>query len=110
MKQLLLAVLLGLAPVLLVSGQPIPTYQNDGIVEVPPQIAPQIDATNFINNGNFDINLDAVGNFSGSLFFSFTTPLYEMADTLNFKNNTPMSSDTGFLFDTADGGVGGNGG
>src|SRR5713226_3026419 len=32
------------------------TYENDGQVLVPPYIAPNIDATNFINKGQFIIN------------------------------------------------------
>ena len=31
-------------------------YVNDGVVLCPPQIPPQVDATNFVNNNYFDIN------------------------------------------------------
>jgi len=37
-------------------GQAAGIYRNDGFVIVPPLIAPNIDATTFVNNGQFIIN------------------------------------------------------
>ena len=66
-------------------------YQNDGVITFPGTVnfPPQIDATNFVNNGVFTIN---------------TLP-YETSDTLNYTNNGWMSSDVGFWFDTQNTGV-----
>lgn len=68
------------------------TYQNDGIVNYPENIAtpPQIDATNFINNSQFIINFTALQG---------TQPFYETSDTLNYTNRGLMMANTGFQFD-----------
>jgi hypothetical protein len=62
-------------------------YENDGIVfynGAPHTYPPLIDAINFVNNGTFTIN----------------TVLYETWNTINYTNNSLMSSDVGFRFDT----------
>src|SRR5436305_7429213 len=77
-------------------------YRNDGFVIVPPLIAPNIDATTFVNNGQFVIN------FTNELFIVLgrETELgvqadpYETQNTLNFTNlaGAFMSCNTGFRF------------
>src|SRR5882672_9719173 len=57
-------------------------YINNGTVMFPPQI----DATNFINNGSFDI---------------FTVLPFDTSNTQNFTNNGTMFGSVGFRFDTA---------
>src|ERR1044071_1645864 len=57
-------------------------YINNGTVTFPPQI----DATNFINNGTFDI---------------FTTIPFDTSNTQNFTNNGSMFGTVGFRFDNA---------
>lgn len=63
-------------------------YVNDGVVVAPPDIPPQVDATNFVNNNYFSINFT-------NLFFP---QLYETDNTLNFTNNGIMIANTGFRF------------
>ena len=69
-------------------------YINDGVVSVvqPPQYAPQIDATNFVNNGIFNItNLNRAG---------LNPPLpFETWNTLNYSNRNRMTGDSGWRFD-----------
>jgi hypothetical protein len=76
-------VLCGLAGLLLVQTVPAGQqfYVNNAVVAN----APNIDATNFINNNSFT-------SLSGSL--------YETTDTLNYTNNGTMNGSGGFLFDT----------
>lgn len=63
-------------------------YINNGYV----YSAPVIDATNFVNNGTFDI---------------FTYPLpFETSNTRNFTNNGTMTGGVGWRFDTAPAGTG----
>src|SRR5436309_1194082 len=101
-------VLAGLAGLLLVNSaftQAGANYRNDGFVIVPPLIAPNIDATTFVNNGQFVIN------FTNELFIVLgrETELgvqadpYETQNTLNFTNlpGAFMSCNTGFRFDFA---------
>jgi hypothetical protein len=69
-------------------------YINNGIVSVtsPPTDPPQIDATNFVNNGLF-----AITNLNNG---SLTPPFpYETWNTLNFSNRNRMVGDSGFRFD-----------
>jgi hypothetical protein len=111
MKRLLFAGVINLVICMVVLGQPSPIYENDGVVEVPPQFAPQIDATNFVNKGLFDINFLST-TFKTTFFNGFAAvnvQLYDFSDTLNFTNQNGMSTDTGFRFDTFAGGSGGNG-
>src|SRR6266496_6006380 len=62
-------------------------YINNGLVTFPPQI----DATNFVNNGTFDFV--STSNYT---IFPFDT-----SNTQNFTNNGTMFGIVGFQFDTA---------
>jgi hypothetical protein len=57
------------------------TYFNSGLVTFPPQV----DATNFVNNGTFQIA---------------TTKPFETSNTRNFTNNGTLNGSVGFRFDT----------
>jgi hypothetical protein len=96
MKRLLLANLL---TVLIVpAGLATTTYINNGTVSIisPPQIIPSIDASNFVNNGTFNI----VNNNSVN---QFQPPLpYETWNTRNWTNSNRMTGDPGFKFDYFD--------
>jgi hypothetical protein len=64
-------------------------YENNAIVDyagVPYTYPPMIDATNFVNNNTFTID---------TLLYP-----YETWNTINYTNNSLMSSDFGFWFDT----------
>jgi len=67
-------------------------YVNDGVVLSPPQIAPVIDATNFVNNNWFEIN-------------SIFDP-YETSSTVYYTNRGTMISSYGFRFETTPSGSG----
>lgn len=71
-----------------VSAQPAPFYINDGLVQAPPQVPPQIDAVNFVNNATF--------NIQGLL----STMPYATANTVNYTNRGVMASSSGFAFMT----------
>lgn len=58
-----------------------PTYFNSGLVTFPPQV----DATNFVNTGTFQIN---------------TSLPFETSNTRNFTNNGTLNGSVGFRFDT----------
>jgi hypothetical protein len=92
MNRAFLSILLGLA--LTGSGwaQTADFYENDGIITCPPDIAPQIDAFNFVNVGVFSIDFTNI---------TPNTILFTTASTLNFTNRGFMSSNQGFEFDTA---------
>jgi hypothetical protein len=79
------------------SSQTADFYVNDGVVNCPPQVPPQIDATNFVNNNFFSIN-----------FTSFTEngQNYQTANTRNFTNNGLMIGNSGYQFDTGPTGAG----
>ena len=70
-------------------------YINNAIIEYPGNVVspPQVDATNFVNDGTFIINFTSLG---------FPQPLYETSDTINYTNsgNAVMAANTGFQFDT----------
>jgi hypothetical protein len=69
-----------------------PLYENDAIVNYPGNVSwpPMIDATNFLNNGEFIINFTT---------FSMQTEFYETWNTLNYTNYGLMTANTGFQFD-----------
>ena len=71
-------------------------YVNDSFINCPPQIPPQVDATNFVNNNYFSIN------FTNLL----SVQPYRMANTLNYTNNGYMVGNYGFQFDTGPSGSG----
>ncbi|HWW00692.1 MAG TPA: hypothetical protein VNZ64_13425 [Candidatus Acidoferrum sp.] len=73
-------------------GQPMPFYVNDGVVNSPPDPAPQIDALNFINNNTFTIIITN---------FAINSQLWDSSDTVNFTNNGVMTGAPGFQLDTA---------
>ncbi len=81
-------------------AQPMTYYVNDGVVQCPPDIPPQIDALNFINNNSFTI-IDTNILIPNSR-------LYDTSDTINFTNSASavMVGDPGFQFDTAPSGSG----
>jgi hypothetical protein len=64
-------------------------YENNGIVD--DAYPPDIDATNFINNGSFTVDFTTI---------SLVQPFYETSDTINYTNNGTMVANTGFQFDT----------
>jgi len=71
-------------------------YDNAGIVTYPGTQKygpPQIDATNFVNSGLFEINFQTL---------DLIAPYYETSDTVNYTNTDSgvMVADTGFQFDT----------
>jgi hypothetical protein len=72
-------------------------YVNDAVVNCPPQIPPQVDAVNFVNNNFFSIN------FTNGLI---NPPLYKTANTVNFTNTGYMFANYGFQFDTGPSGAG----
>ena len=95
MKRLLLFVLLSVlgAPLALATTN----YINSGTVSIvsPPQVAPQIDASNFVNYGTF---------FITNLYANGTAPPlpYETWNTRNWTNANRMAGDSGFRFDYYD--------
>ena len=81
------------------------TYDNSGFFSAPPEIPPNIDAVNFINDGDFIIN------FTNQIWFQppFQSPYpFEMQNTRNYTNiaGAFMSFNTGFRVDTFDPNVG----
>jgi hypothetical protein len=86
------------------SGQPALFYVNDAVVQAPPQIPPQVDAINFVNNSYFSItftNLD----YSGDTL-SYNAVLFQPVDCLNFTNFSYMSVNAGINFLTVPSGAG----
>src|SRR5688572_13786338 len=79
-------------------GQTALFWQNDSAIIVPPMIAPQVDALNFINSKTAIISI----NFTN---FDFL-PLFDTTETLNFTNRGLLAANTGFRFDTAPARVG----
>ena len=69
-------------------------YVNDSIVQVPPDLPPQVDATNFVNNNLFVINNTNV------------VQLYKTANTLNYTNTGLIIGTDGFQFDYGPSGFG----
>jgi hypothetical protein len=69
------------------------TFIWDGVKIVPPDIAPQIDAFNVINNGTMSIDFTNLDYY----------PLFDTSSTLNFTNTATgyLNCNLGFQFDTA---------
>ena len=82
----LLTALATAAVVRLASAQTANFYVNDGLIVCPPQVAPQVDALNFINNGLFVVN-------STNLVYPYWT-----ANTLAYTNLGTMTCENGFTF------------
>lgn len=102
MKWPRLCALLGLLLARAASGTDA-LYQNDGIVfynGAPHTYPPLIDAINFVNNGTFTIdwNIFPINPYTGMPNYANT--YYETWNTINYTNNSLMSSDDGFWFDT----------
>src|SRR5438445_3140522 len=85
MKRLLILGPLGLVLLARPVGATDATYVNNGLVTFPPQI----DATNFVNNGTFDFTLNPT-------LFPFDT-----SNTENYTNNGTMLGAVGFQFDNS---------
>ena len=85
MKRLSLSTGIGLAvaSVTFAVAQPIPLYENFGVISAPPQI----DALAFANYGTFSV---------------LTLLPYDFQNTLDFTNTGGMFGTPGFQFDTAD--------
>lgn len=62
-------------------------YENNGTVIAPPDVAPQVDATNFINTGYFNVT-------------PLSLSLYTTLNTLNYTNTSAMVSGSGFDMET----------
>jgi hypothetical protein len=102
MKQLFVLAFITLAASLSLLAQPSGFYINSGVIDSPPDIAPQVYATNFINNGTMNINLGASFTTVGGLVIqSLTSPPFDFSDVVNFTNNGVMSGNAGYRFDTA---------
>ena len=92
-------------------GQTTNSYINNGTITAPPDPIPQIDATNFINNGLFNLALEDnafstnVGVFGTIVVNAIFTP-YDFSDVLTYSNRGIMTDDTGFLFNTQPSGSG----
>ena len=65
-------------------SQPAEFYENWGAVICPPEVPPTIDAVNFVNHGQFVVNIT---NFPPLLPSQGPVPPYLTFDTLNFSNN-----------------------
>ena len=94
MKWPRLCVLLGLLLARAASGTDA-LYENDApviFVGAPGTYPPVVDATNFVNNSTFTIDWPIL-NFNPAF-------AYETGNTINYTNNSLMSSDVGFIFDT----------
>src|ERR1700677_241569 len=103
MKRFLSAALLTLALARPAFSQPASVFENDGSITSPPVI----DATNFINNGLFDIAFNSFTVNSTAVFLLTTElPPFEFSDVLNYTNRGFMACDTGFIFDDAPSGNG----
>src|SRR5215471_10707929 len=100
MKSKFVCGLLGLALAAPVLGQDL-TYENPGLFMAPPEIPPNIDAVNFVNDGQFIIN------FTNTVWLlpPFQPPApYEMQNVQNYTNSYGafLSSNTGLRWDTYD--------
>src|SRR5579872_7178354 len=105
MKRFFLPIFLTLALARMAPGQASSTYINNGTVTVPPVI----DATNFINNGSFNLAFNTFTNSSAGfnvIFINNVSPPFDFSDVLNYTNRNFMASDTGFIFDWAPSGNG----
>src|ERR1035437_3177808 len=90
MKRILFFGLLALALFPVAVRATSDTYENDGTVLSPPDVAPQIDATNFVNTGSFTVDLP----------LTLTAEQYKTANTVNYTNTGTMSAEWGFDLET----------
>ncbi len=94
MKRLIFAAYLGLG---LASGAwagPLTGYTNNGTVDInsPTEV---VDATNFVNNGNFIVGIS-----------TFDAGQFDFSDVLTYTNRGVMYSDQGFLFNNSPSSIG----
>jgi hypothetical protein len=96
MKRILLSALLSVLPSTLALATT--NYINNSTVSIlaPPQFAPQIDASNFVNNGIFYIT-----NLYNTALVQPPMP-YQSWNTRNWTNANRMAGDSGFRFDYYD--------
>jgi len=114
MKRYLILVGALLALARAASAQPSLGYTNNGTVSFTvAQGAPQIDAYNFVNNGEFSLLFNTFTgggsidlNAFGVLFVDTALPPYSFSDVTNFVNRGSMVCDTGFRFDTEPSNIG----
>ncbi len=92
MKRLILTGLAGLAMATVALGRTDPSYINN-IVQIFNVAAPNIDATNFINNSAFIVNTLDTNSFENA-------SIYATANTVNYTNFGVLASLEGFQFDT----------
>jgi len=73
-------------------------YENWGVVQCPPEVPPTIDASNFVNHGEFLINFTN----AALLTLPVTTKPFETSSTLNYTNDfgAVMSCNAGFRMET----------
>ena len=89
--------LCGLLSFVLVQAVPatLPLYDNESVLSynIPPDIFPTIDASNFLNNSSLTIN------FANA---TVNTVLFETLNTVNYTNSKTgtLSANNGFQFDT----------
>src|ERR1700683_3202009 len=93
MKRFLFTGFLALALARSAQGQPASSYINNGTIIT--NIPPPIDATNFVNNGLFEIALNSVstnkiGAF-GSINIISIFPALDFSDVLYYTNRGTMS-------------------
>src|SRR6266446_4465993 len=85
-----LALFAALVPSVL--GQPALFWENTAAIISPPDVPPQIDAINFVNDRTAILSITfGVGD---------SLPFFETSDTLNYTNRGLMQVDTGWKFDT----------
>ncbi len=99
MKRLIFSALMGLLLARPMAGQTLNTYTNNGQLFVPPNNPPQVDATNFLNNGLFYIDLVNYDLQVGGGTIGVNS-LYDFSNVQNFTNRNRMFCNPGFRFDT----------
>jgi len=77
------------------------TYQNDGILAAPPDFIPVVDAQNFVNGGQFIINLTNSDLTVQDVYAPALLPEFTTQNTLTYSNlfGGLMAANTGFKFD-----------
>jgi hypothetical protein len=109
MKLLLLTSLMALAAPLWARAQPSNSFINVGTIDAPPDLPPQVYATNFVNSGTINIQLGSTFDTIGGLLVeTITVPPFDFSDVLSYTNSGTMTCDAGFQFDTAPSGLNGD--
>ncbi|MGA2865983.1 MAG: immunoglobulin domain-containing protein [Verrucomicrobiota bacterium] len=96
MKRCFLLSLLALVAAAVARGQPATFYVNDSVVIAPPEIPPQVDALNFVNNNYFSVTFTNL--VIDVMTLTVNSVLFQPVDTLNFTNRGYMSVDPGINF------------